>query len=314
MNHWKLKTPVAFLIFNRPGTTAKVFEKIREAQPSVLLVVADGPRKNHPYDGENCKKVRAIIEGVDWECEVRKNYAGENLGCRDRVSSGLDWVFSMVEEAIILEDDCLPHPTFFRYCEELLGRYRYDERISHVSGTNLLFGKERMGYSYHFSLYGYIWGWASWRRSWIGYDVNMTLWPEIRNGGWLQDILGNERFVRHWQQMFEKAYQHGIDTWDYQWVFHCWANHRLAILPNVNLISNIGSGENATHPTQKSPWNNLKADSMTFPLAHPPFIVRDSVSDDQTESKRHQTQPLLMDAFRHFKRFIWKWAFRAFHL
>ncbi len=288
MERWSLRTPVAFLVFNRPETTARVFEVIKQAQPPVLLVVADGPRKDHPLDGENCERVRTVIEKADWDCDVRKNYADANLGCGKRVSSGLDWVFSEVEEAIIVEDDCLPHPTFFRYCEELLERYRQDERVSHVSGVNLLSGKKRTNYSYYFSLYGYIWGWASWRRSWKDYDVDMKLWPEIRDGGWLRDILGNERFVPHWRQMFEKMYRHEIDTWDYQWVFHCWVRGRLAILPNVNLVKNIGFNMDGTHTTTQSRLDLLETEPTTFPLSHPPFIVRDTVSDDDAEADRHR--------------------------
>ena len=151
-------TPVAFIIFNRPDTTKRVFAEIAKARPPKLLVIADGPRADHPADVEKCAAVRAIIDGVDWDCEVLKNYSDVNLGCKRRVSSGLDWVFDTVEEAIILEDDCLPHPTFFRFCEEMLEKYRDDKRIAMISGDNLQFGRKRTGYSYYFSRYPHIWG------------------------------------------------------------------------------------------------------------------------------------------------------------
>ena len=140
MSDWQLTTPVAFIIFKRPDTTRKVFEEIRRAKPPKLLVIADGPRPNIVGEAEKCAAARAIIDSVDWECEVLKNYSDENLGCKQRVSSGLDWVFDNVEEAIILEDDCLPHPTFFRFCEELLEKYRDDERVMKIDGTNILSG------------------------------------------------------------------------------------------------------------------------------------------------------------------------------
>jgi hypothetical protein len=154
---FQLKTPVAFLVFNRPESTIKVFEEIRRARPPRLLVAADGTRADRPGEAEKCAAVRAIIDTVDWPCEVLKNYSDVNLGCKVRVSSGLDWVFEQVEEAIILEDDCLPHPTFFRFCEELLERYRYDERVGIISGDNFLFGVRRTQDSYYFSRYAHIW-------------------------------------------------------------------------------------------------------------------------------------------------------------
>jgi hypothetical protein len=165
MADFQLTTPVAFLIFNRPDTTAKVFEAIRQAKPPKLLVVADGPRPDRPDDIEKCKAARGVVEQVDWDCEVLRNYSDVNLGCKKRVSSGLDWVFNTVEEEIILEDDCLPHPTFFRFCEELLDYYRHDERIMVISGDNFQFGRNCTEYSYYFSRYNHCWGWSTWRRS-----------------------------------------------------------------------------------------------------------------------------------------------------
>lgn len=147
-----LKTPIAFLIFNRPDTTEKVFCEIAKAKPQKLLVVADGPRSGKAGEAEKCEQARRIISSVDWECEVLTNYSAVNLGCKRRVSSGLDWVFETVEEAIVLEDDCLPSPSFFPFCEELLARYRQDDRIMQVSGSNYIdTGTEE---SYLFSKYG----------------------------------------------------------------------------------------------------------------------------------------------------------------
>src|SRR5262245_27851901 len=139
----QINTPLAFLVFRRPQTTARVWEAIRQARPKTLLIVADGPRATHTGETELCAQVRAICDRVDWPCEVLRNYAETNLGCRQRVSSGLDWVFQTVEEAIILEDDCLPHPTLFSYCQELLERYRYDERVMLISGANVEPGPPR---------------------------------------------------------------------------------------------------------------------------------------------------------------------------
>ena len=146
-----MNTPVAFIIFKRPETTIKVFEAIRQAKPPQLFVIADGANINNIDEIKRCENTRAIIERVDWDCEVFKNYSDNNLGCAKRVSSGLDWVFNHVEEAIILEDDCLPHPTFFPFCEQLLTRYKTDTRIASISGQNVQFGRNTIQYSYYFS-------------------------------------------------------------------------------------------------------------------------------------------------------------------
>lgn len=284
MNNWQLKTPVVFLIFRRPDITARVFAEIARARPPKLLVVADGPRADRPGEAEKCATARAIIEQVDWPCEVLTNYAETNMGCGRRVSSGLDWAFSLVEEAIILEDDCLPHPTFFRYCEELLERYRDDERVMVVSGDNFQQGKQRTEYSYYFSRYPHCWGWASWRRAWRHYDHEMTLWPFVRDNGWLYDVLQDAQAVAYWSHQFQKTYEGDIDSWNYRWMFNCWTQSGLTALPNVNLVSNIGFGADATHfESKKTPFAHLPCVAISCPVQHPAHVIRDTQADRFTE-------------------------------
>ena len=280
-----MKTPVAFLIFNRPETTRKVFAEISKAKPEKLLVVADGPRADRAGEAQRCLEARSVIERVDWDCEVLTNYADENMGCKRRVSSGLTWVFETVEEAIVLEDDCLPHASFFPFCEELLERYRTDERVTMISGDNFQFNRRRTPYSYYFTRYVHIWGWASWRRAWQHYDVEMKLWPELRETNWLADILGQEEAAEYWRQIFELVYAGRIDTWDYQWAFACWMQNGLSIVPEVNLISNIGFGDAATHTHAGNTVNklaNLPPVEMDFPLKHPPYMMRHGEADQFT--------------------------------
>lgn len=293
MSDWQLQTAVAFIIFNRPDTTERVFAEIAKAKPPKLLVIADGPRANRPGEAEKCAATRAIIDRVDWDCEVLTNFSEVNLGCKRRVSSGLDWVFDQVGEAIILEDDCLPDPTFFRFCQEMLERYRHDQRIGLISGDNFQFGHRRSDDSYYFSKYMHIWGWASWRDRWVnGYDVTMAKWPQIRDAGWLTDIVGNMREAAYWQKIFERVYRGKIDTWDYQWMFANWIGNRLTILPAVNMISNIGFDANATHTTGDSDLANLARESMSFPLVHPPGISR-NVEADRFSYQKSIRVPLL---------------------
>jgi tetratricopeptide (TPR) repeat protein len=282
VNKWQLKTPVCLIIFNRPDTTETVLEAIRQAKPPKLLVIADGPRTDRPGEAEKCAAARAIINRVDWDCEVLTNYSDTNLGCRKRVSSGLDWVFDLVEEAIILEDDCLPHPTFFRFCEELLERYRHNEQVMVISGDNFQFGRKRTEYSYYFSRYNHCWGWATWRRAWGHYDNEMKLWPEVRDGNLLGDILQDTQAVSYWSYIFQSVYG-GFSSWAYPWTFSCWIHNGLTILPNVNLVSNIGFGQEATHTTVINTFANLPTEALSFPLQHPPFVIRDAQADDFTE-------------------------------
>jgi hypothetical protein len=277
-----LKTPVAFLIFNRPETTAQIFAEIRRARPSKLLLVADGPRAGRVEEAEACRATRAVVERVDWDCEVLTNYAEENLGCRARVASGLTWVFEQAEEAIILEDDCLPHESFFPFCEELLERYRDDERVMMISGDNFQFGRRRSPYSYYFSRMVHIWGWASWRRAWQHYDLEMKLWPTLRDSAWLKEMFDDEEAAHYWRTIFDKTYA-GHDTWDYQWAFACWAQSGLSVLPDCNLISNIGFGDDATHTKAAgNPSAALPLEAIGFPLQHPPYMFRNGEADDFT--------------------------------
>jgi hypothetical protein len=282
-----MKTPVAFLIFNRPETTARVFERIREAKPQQLLVVADGPRKDKIGEAERCILTRAIIDQVDWDCELRTNYSEINLGCKLRVSSGIDWVFQQVEEAIILEDDCVPDLSFFRYCEELLELYRDDKRVVFISGDNFQFGRKSSSNSYYFSRCinntPPIWGWATWRRAWQYYDVNIKLWEKIVNSNcddWLYDILRDRYLVNLWKRRFQSIYNSSFDTWDYQLVFACWSQSGLIIQPNINLVSNIGYGIEATHSkTLITEFANMPVETMSFPMQHSEFMIRDIKAD-----------------------------------
>jgi hypothetical protein len=285
ISSFELKTPVAFLVFNRPDMTIRVFEEIRRARPPKLLVVADGPRADRAGETEKCKAVRAIIDTVDWSCEVLKNYSDVNLGCKIRVSSGLDWVFEQVEEAIILEDDCLPHLTFFRFSEELLERYRDDERVMHISGDNFQFGRKRGYASYYFAWYPHSWGWASWRRAWQYFDVGMKAWPVICRDGWLDRLSLKASETDYWRRIFQLTYDGKINTWDFQWAFACWIQNGLSIIPNLNLVSNIGFGPAATNTLGSSESALLPTEAIAFPLKHPMFMLRDIEADKYTFEK-----------------------------
>ena len=205
----------------------------------------------------------------------------------------MDWICNTVEEAIILEDDCLPHPTFFRYCEELLEYYRDDQRVMHISGDNFQYGHKRTKDSYYFSHYTHVWGWASWRRAWQNYDVEMKSWKTVKDGNWLADILKDRESILYWENTFQSVYEGKADSWSNQWLFACWLQSGLSILPNVNLVSNIGFGIEATHTTKKGKLASIPTEAMDFPLQHPLFIVRDTQADELTRKAQFRTSSLL---------------------
>ncbi len=279
MPEFKLHTPVAFLIFNRPDTTARVFSAIANARPPKLLVIADGPRANRPGEAERCAQTRAIIDRVDWDCEVMTNFAEANMGCKMRVATGIDWIFQQVEEAIILEDDCLPEQSFFRFCEEMLGRYRDNPRVGMVSGGNLQFGHQRGEGSYYFSRYAHIWGWATWRRAWNHYEREMPRWPAFRDQGWLNQLFDNQGERDYWQASFELVHSGKLDTWDCSWTFASLINGLVQVVPNVNMISNIGFGPEATHTHVVGIHADMPTRPITFPLKHPDFVLPDLEAD-----------------------------------
>lgn len=274
------KSPVIFIVFNRPAETARVFAEIARARPPKLLLIADGPRAERAGEAERVAEVRKIATQIDWPCELLTNFSDVNLGCRRRVSSGLDWAFSEVEEAIVLEDDCLPDPSFFRFCDEMLEKYRHDTRIGMIAGSNFAFGHKRDDSSYFYSRHVLIWGWATWSDRWRGsYDVDMGDWPQAKARGWLFDLLHHADEARLWTRIFDANAAGKVDTWDMQWVFANWKESRLSIIPNVNLVSNIGFGVEATHTFDENKVSAVPASSLQFPLQSPEEMIQDAVAD-----------------------------------
>lgn len=275
-----MNTPVLFLVFNRPDKTRQVFERIREARPTKLLVAADGPRAGRSGEAGLCEETRRVVlDGVDWPCEVKTLFRDRNLGCRLAVSGAISWFFEHVEEGIILEDDCLPDLSFFPFCKELLERYRDDDRIMMISGDNL-FPESEDKFSYHFTRFCLIWGWATWRRAWVKYDLNLQAWPALAKEPVFMDFLrtsARKRAVR----LFNSIYQEGSSSWDYQWLFSCWVANGLSINPNVNLVTNIDPS--GTHMKPYDPGLNMACLPMAFPMRHPDQIHPDCHIDAYTE-------------------------------
>jgi hypothetical protein len=275
-----LTTPIAFIIFNRPETTTKVFEKISQIKPQQLLVIADGPRSHYPQDIERCRETRNIIDRVDWDCEVIKNYAEVNLGCAKRIETGLNWVFTLTDSAIILEDDCLPHSTFFAFCQELLNKYRSEERVMHIGGHNRLYQWRLDQQSYHFSyLYGSPHGWATWRRAWSCYNQDNSSWNNPQNLAYLAQVITDSEECDRFQKLCDRIFKDPnlLDEWGYKWTFVKLARQGLSIIPASNLVTHIGSGADATHIKHKTLLNgsSLLTEPLNFPLVHPTLLEVD---------------------------------------
>jgi hypothetical protein len=265
-----------------------------------VLVVADGPRAEVPGDEKACAEVRAVVEkGIDWNARVLKDYAEINLGLRKRVSSGLSWAFQRVDRAIILEDDCLPHPSFFEFCAEMLERFEGDDRVCAISGDNFQREHFEAGASYYFSRYPHCWGWATWRRAWQMYDAEMTDWPRLRESGWLDGFL-LERSALLWKNNFDHVYEQKISSWYYPWVFTCWTRSLMAVLPTVNLVTNAGFGSDGTNCHKiNSRLANREVAEMNFPLRHPEAMVINEAADEYYQ--RHYERP------RHWRKGLRLW-------
>lgn len=283
MAEFVFKTPVLLIIFNRAETTKIVFEAIRKARPPRLYVAADGPRPHVPADQIKCNEARKIIENVDWPCEVKTLFHDENLNCGRAPSTAMTWFFEHEEQGIILEDDCLPSESFFRYCQELLEKYKDDSRVMHIGGNNFLGGWcNDPEYSYYFSRSGHIWGWATWRRAWKTFDFDILLYQKLKQNGFFDRFFLNQLEKIYRLRKFDKtvANRGKVDWWDYQWDFARYSNSGLAIVPHKNLVKNLGFGEGATHTVNGTgEMTSMEALEIEFPIKHPPFVIRDIESD-----------------------------------
>jgi hypothetical protein len=265
---YQTKSAVLFVIFNRPDTTQLVFEQIRIAKPHRLYIAADAPRQNVPGEILACKQAKAVVDMVDWECEVKTLFKEENEGCKMAVSSAVTWFFDHEEEGIILEDDCLPANSFFRFCDELLDKYRDDTRIRHITGCNFQQGKKWGNGSYYFSNRTHVWGWASWRRVWKDYDVELNRYNEKQIHEHLLNIYNDPLVAESWVNVYKGLKAGKINSWAYQLDFCNFFNNGLTIIPNENLISNIGFDARATHTFDQ---NNI--------LANIPLREIDKITD-----------------------------------
>lgn len=303
------RSPVLFIIFNRPDTTLRVFNEIRKARPSRLYIAADGPRPGNTTDTQLTAETRRITAMVDWDCDVKTLFREQNLGCKEAVSSAIGWFFTQEEEGIILEDDCLPSPSFFTFCDTLLEKYRYDQRIRHIAGANLQLGQRWGAASYYFSSSTNVWGWASWRRVWKDYDKDLRNRHEEDVKHQLNNVFADEFLANRWLEIFKQLKENKIDTWDYQLSLTNYFYNGLSVNPNVNLIQNIGFRADATHtPDPNATYANLPLQEITE-ITHPDYFIPEKNADFFTFNKEFHLEENRKKHYslrRRFKRWLRK--------
>jgi hypothetical protein len=273
------EVPVLLIIFNRPYFTRRLIEALSAARPELLLVAADGPRSRD--ESKLCEATRACLSDIDWPCGLHTDFSDTNLGCGIRVHTAISWALSSYDRVIVLEDDCVPHPSFFRYCRELLSHYADDKRIMHISGNNFRGPDRAEPYSYYFSKYTHAWGWATWRRAWRHFDWSLEAWPQARQSGILECWCDDPLERRYWHDIFDRMHAGARDVWDYQWNFACWLQNGLAILPKVNLVANIGAGADATHTTELGAFYDMATQDIGE-ISHPACVLRNWAADAET--------------------------------
>jgi hypothetical protein len=283
-----LKIPVALIGFNRPDHLRAVLESLAAVRPAFLFVILDGPRSDREAEAARCLAVRRVFEEIKWSCQIEWNCAPSNLGCKMRIVTGLDWLFGQVDEAIILEDDCVPAPQFFRFAEELLANYRNDPRVGMIAGSNVGGFAASDGASYWFSRVPACWGWATWARAWKNFDVTMAQWPAFRREGRVSEVFDERIKSDYWTGLLDGTFHNRIDTWDYPWALTLWVAGQLTVVPSSNLVSNIGFGNDSTHTASSSHAAARRAfDPISFPLRHPTCFLPDRRCEARTHEISH---------------------------
>ena len=281
-----MKTPVLLIAFRRPDLTEQVLAALRGAAPERLYVAIDGPRSEVPGEIELVHRVQdLVVAAVDWDCQIQWRIRSANLGCRRGVVDALDWFLGIESEGIILEDDCVPAPDFFPFCEQLLERYRFDFRVLSVGGDNSGEVTFAGPWSYGFVRHPAVWGWATWRRAWDLYDRDMNLWGAVRGTELVQAIFPDELERHYRSRIFDRLLDHGEpDTWDYQWSATCFLTGGLTVMPARNLVANLGFRDDATHTTASSALADAPTGSV-LPLEHPPIVCVDWRAEAQVVRK-----------------------------
>lgn len=311
---YKIKSPICLIGFNRPKQIRLVMECIKAAEPKKLYFVQDGPRQDKLGEEKLCQEVKSVVQSLlTWDCEVFWKVRESNAGCRKNVSEGITWFFENEEEGVILEDDCLPDSSFFRYCDELLDKYRNEPEIGCISANNYAEPiSKRSPESYFYSDFNFCWGWASWRRAWKKYDAEMSSFDEESMLNHMRDTMKySKKQIGFWSECFRGVAERKIDTWDYVWTYSCWKSNLLTCLPRVNLVKNIGFGDDATHTFTEGYNPASESSRIHFPLVHPNEITVNRKADQYVMGRIH-VRSFWVKVFRKLKKyknkFLSKWV------
>ena len=273
--------PVLLTCWKRPEKVLKVIEALKVISPKKIYVSCDGPNINILGNREKVEETKKVIlENINWDCNLSTKFFTENNGCRIAMTKAINWFFNYEMEGIIIEDDCIPSEEFFVFFLELLKRYRFNNEIWSISGTNFQDGQWRGDGSYYFSKYFQCWGWATWRDRWQNMDSDLDGWKEYKENTFNNTFFNNKE-KRYWSNIFNTLlYENKPDSWAYRWAFTCFKNQGLTIIPNKNLVQNIGFDTEATNTAFN--LNNLKIEKGLIPLIHPNYILRDEIADNYT--------------------------------
>ena len=273
---------IIYIFFNRPDKVRASFPVIRNARPSRLFLVSDGPRTGRVEDVAKVRECREYVKAsIDWDCDVVEDYAEANLGCGKRVASGITSAFAQCGEAIVLEDDCIADEAFFDFCVTMLERYREDSRVMVITGNNFQQGAIRGAGAYYYSKYPHCWGWATWKRAWQYFDATIPFWPSIRESQRLRSVCPNPEEYAFWTKVFDRFYGGGIDTWDYPWLLCVWMQRGITVTPNANLVANVGFGSDATHTHVECALTNLPTGKLAGSTP-PEGMLLDVIADEFT--------------------------------
>jgi hypothetical protein len=273
---YNFTTPILLIIFNRPHITNVIFNRIKKIRPLKLYIAADGPR-NIKNEKELCAETRSIINQIDWSCDLKTDFLDHNVGCDERVPSAIDWLFKYEDRGIILEDDCVPNEDFFNFCEQLLDRYENNEKIMMISGNNFQEGIKRGDGSFYFSRYANTWGWATWKRSWQYFQYKFKNFDSFIKYKKIQEIFRSKEQQKYWLNFFQKIHRGKYTFWDAKWTYSIWEKDGVCIIPNVNLVTNIGYGNDSTHNISKK--LSIHSAHISFPLSFPTEKKVDSEAD-----------------------------------
>jgi len=280
------KKPIVLFIYKRPKHVINVLESINKYAPNKVYIVADGPKNEE--DVEKCELARDVVQTFLEKKDIKyeKDFSECNLGGPYRIPQGLNWVFDNEDEAIVLEDDCVPSLSFFHFCEYLLDYYKLDSRVAVISGNNFQKSKLKKD-SYYFSCFNHCWGWATWKSAWEKYDEFLQKWPDFKASEYLKNYFSQKKHINYWSRIFDNVYYRRKVHWDYTWTFTCWSNNFLTVIPGKNLVTNVGFDEEASNTkNSQDPKAYMPAYELDFPLNHPECVIRHFNADLYTQ-KNH---------------------------